>query len=336
MRSAGPIHDRTGRRLSLWRMNTRTLHGRPIISITLVLSSFLAAGITNRPIAAQTAYNVYFLGGQSNMDGYGQITDLSEDLRTPISGAMIFHGNPAPDGSLVDGRGIWSELRPGHGVGFSSDGTTNHYSERFGIELTFARRLRELEPDINIAIIKYSRGGTSIDTAAAGEFGSWDPDYGGRTGVNQYDHFLTTVRNAFAVSDIDGDGRADELVPAGIVWMQGESDAAFTEEIARRYQHNLRRLIDLIRAALRVDDLPVVVGRISDSRRDDDGKVWDHGEIVRTIQADFVARDGAATLVTSTDDYGYSDPWHYDSEGYVDLGRRFAETMVQLAAGRKQ
>jgi hypothetical protein len=112
--------------------------------------------------------------------------------------------------------------------------------------------------------------------------------------------------------------------------MQGESDAAHTVEIARRYQDNLKQLVDLIRAALRVDDLPVVIGRISDSGRDDDGKVWDHGEIVRSAQAAFVAQDGAAAFVITTDQYGYSDTWHYDSEGYLDLGRRFADALYRL------
>jgi hypothetical protein len=67
---------------------------------------------------------------------------------------------------------------------------------------------------------------------------------------------------------IANDGEADTLIPAGIVWMQGESDAALNAEIAERYEANLKRLMDLIRAALRSDDLPVVIGRISDSGRD--------------------------------------------------------------------
>ena len=295
-----------------------------------IIGAILSVALTAaQPSSAQMVYKLYFLGGQSNMDGYGYNSELPDDLSGQVPGVVIFHGNPAPDAVEVDGRGIWSALQPGHGAGFSSDGATNHYSNRFGLELSFARRLQELNPDTSIAIIKYSRGGTSIDSAAAGDFGSWDPDFGGRTGVNQYDHFLATMKNAMSVDDIDGDGLADKLVPSGIVWMQGESDAV-TEDIARRYHDNLERLIDLLRASLRVDDLPVVIGRISDSGQDEDGRVWDHGDIVRQIQADFVDRDGAAALVTSTDEYRYSDPWHYDSTGYIDLGRRCADAMATI------
>jgi hypothetical protein len=294
----------------------------------------VAAILIGTSAACATTYKVYYLGGQSNMDGLGRFEELPASLNAPVDDVMIYHGSTAPDGVAPGGRGVWAELRPGHGVDFRSDGESNQYGARFGVELSFARRLREIDPDSNIAIIKYSRGGTSIDAAAAGRAGCWDPDFDGGAGagkgINQYDHFLATLRNAFAVRDIDGDGEDDELIPAGIIWMQGESDAAHSAEVAGRYGANLDRLMDLIRAALRVDDLPVVIGRISDSGRDDDGVIWTHGETVRAAQAAYCESDPAATLVTTTDSYGYSDPYHYDTEGYLDLGRTFADAIHAL------
>lgn len=282
------------------------------------------------PASAQTTYSVYYLGGQSNMDGFGFNKDLPEDLTSEQSAVMIFHGNTSADEAPVDGNGLWSRLRPGHGVGFSSDGTSNNYTDRFGVELTFAQHLQKLQPDRPIALVKYSRGGTAIDSAAAGVFGAWEPDFRGETGINQYDHFLATVGNAMASGDIDGDGHNDTLIPAGIIWMQGESDAAYEEEIAHRYEANLKRLMDLIRAAFRSNDLSVIIGRISDSGQVESGIVWKHGEIVRAAQEAYVDKDRHAALVTSTDAYGYSDPWHYNSAGYLDLGRKFAEAIHAL------
>lgn len=282
-------------------------------------------------VAAQggTIYKVFYLGGQSNMDGYGYVEELPDSLVEPMSEVLIFHGNSRADGERADGRGIWTELRPGHGSGFSSNGQENTYSDRFGLELTFAARLREIFPNDRIALVKYSRGGTSIDTSAAGD-GTWDPDYDARNGVNQYDHFLAALRHAFSNTDIDGDGLADTLVPSGILWMQGETDAAHTIEVAERYESNLMHLVELMRAAMRLDDLPVVIGRISDSGRDDDGLVWDHGAVVRDAQANFARKDGRAALVTSTDEYGYSDNWHYNSAGYLDLGGKFADAYLRI------
>lgn len=292
------------------------------------------AGVFVGPVGAAD-FLLFYLGGQSNMDGFGYTRDLPEELRGEVEGAYIFHGNPAPDGVAVDGRGSWAPLRAGHGTGYSSDGKKTNYGERFGLELTLGKRLRELYPDHKIALVKYSRGGTSIDTRAARYFGSWDPDFTGgpreHSGVNQYDHFLATLRHALSVDDIDGDGEADRMVPAGIVWMQGESDGAATREIAEQYESHLKRLMDLMRAALRVDDLAVVIGRISDSGRDEaDGKVWNHGDVVRDAQQAFVDSDVRAAIITSTDGYGYSDPYHYDSAGYIDFGRRVADALHRL------
>ncbi len=313
---------------SILRGRSSRLFG--INAVLLVLASVPA-------IARTDTLHVYFLGGQSNMDGYGRVSELPEELKAGVEGIWIYHGDPAIDNAPeADGSGIWSPLVPGHGVGFRTDGFENRYSDRFGPELTFAARLRELRSDESFVLVKYSLGGTSIDSAAAGNSGSWDPDFIGVTGVNQYDHALATLDAALSSRDANGDGLEDVLVPGGILWMQGESDAAYSADIALRYSQNLKRLMDLLRAAFRVDDLPVVIGRIAESGQDEDGEVWDHGDAVRAQQAEFVATDPQARLVTSTDDYSFSDPWHYDSEGYLDLGRRFADAIVDMTGTRSQ
>ena len=275
-------------------------------------------------------YKVYFLAGQSQMQGYGYIRDLPEELNAPVKGVMIYHNNSAKDGAAIDGRGIWAQLQPGHGVGFRSNGQTNVYSKRFGIELTFARRLLRLDPNSNIAIIKYARGGTALDSSGAGKHGSWDPDDNEGNGINQYDHSLATINNAMSVDDIDGDGESDVLIPAGIIWIQGESDADYTLEVAELYQARLKRLMDLFRAAFRTDDLPVVITRLSDSGQDQDGIVWTYGEVIRKAQTEFVQNDGYAALITATDNYSYLDASHYDSVSYLDLGQRCADEIVRL------
>jgi len=88
--------------------------------------------------------------------------------------------------------------------------------------------------------------------------------------------------------------------------------------------------MNMMRAALRVDDLPVVIGRISDSGQDEDGRVWSYGEIIREQQEKFVNDDLNAALVRTTNNYKYSDKWHYDSNGYIDLGIQFAKKVYYL------
>ncbi|WP_194698880.1 sialate O-acetylesterase [Chryseobacterium caseinilyticum] len=272
---------------------------------------------------------VFVLAGQSNMNGFGYNKDLPKDLKT-FKDVYIFHGNSVPDGEINGGLGKWEVLKPGHGTGFKSDGKYNTLSYRFGLELTFARQIKELFPNDKIALIKYAREGTSIDSLAAGNFGCWDADFNGKKGINQYDHFLKTLSLALEESDIDKDGKKDEIVPSGILWMQGESDGGFSREIAEKYYGHLHNLMNLMRASLRKDDIPVVIGKISDSGKNENGKVWAFGEIIQEAQEKFVKTDKKAAIVRSTKKYLYSDTWHYNSAGYLDLGEKFAEEVFRL------
>ncbi len=300
----------------------------------LVLAFILLPTISSAQKSKKDTIKVFLLAGQSNMDGYGYVKDLPKDLSKPQKDIWIFHGNSAADDDTKNGsKGIWEQLKPGHGVGFTSDGVKNKLSDRFGVEIAFAQRIQELYPDDKIAIIKYSRGGTAIDTLVGSGAGCWEPDFKGKTGINQYDHCLKSICNAFNVTDINGDKKDDILVPMGIIWMQGESDA-HSEETGLRYYYNLKRLMNLLRASLRVDDLPVVIGKISDSWNDADGKVWDWGELIQYAEEKFAKTDAKAGIVRTTRYYKYSDKWHYDSPGFIDLGKQFAEKAYELNEGK--
>ena len=276
-----------------------------------------------------TTYKLYFLGGQSNMEGFGFIDQLPDNAATESQDVVIFAGQMALDNETHGGVGTWRPLQPGFGTGFKTDGKTNQLSDRFGPELLFGQTMAARSPGSNIAIIKYALGGSGLADGVG--FGNWHPDFSDGAGMNQYDHALKTLRNAFAHTDVDGDGVADRLVPSGIVWMQGEADAYDSQAAADGYRANIERLMDLLRAALRVDDLPVVIGKITDSGMADDGTVMDYIETVQQAQHDFVADDACAAYVTVTDDLAYlDDGWHYDTDGFVRLGAAFAEAMIQL------
>lgn len=263
------------------------------------------------------------------MEGFGYVKGLPDSLKKNKN-VFIYQGNPVGDNDKTGGLGKWDLLQAGHGTGFSSDGKTNVLSDRFGVELSLAKRLQELYPNQKLAFIKYARNGSSIDSIGTAGFGAWEPDFKGGKGKNQYDYFLKTVNNAMAVKDINGDGVEDVLIPSGIIWMQGESDADKTEQIANQYYSNLKRLMDLMKAAFRDDDLPVVIGKISDSGDDTDGKVWDFGELVQYSQEKFAATEPNAAIVRTTNNYKYSDKYHYDNAGFIDLGKQFANAIFLL------
>ena len=273
---------------------------------------------------------VFYLGGQSNMEGFGYVKGLPDSLKKKNKNVFIYQGNPVGDNDKSGGLGKWDLLQAGHGTGFSSNGKINTLSDRFGVELSLAKRLQELYPNQKLAFIKYARNGSSIDSIGTTGFGAWEPDFKGGKGMNQYDYFLKTVNNAMAVKDINGDGVEDVLIPSGIIWMQGESDADKTEQIANNYYSNLKRLMDLMKAAFRNNDLPIVIGKISDSGDDLDGKVFGFGELVQYNQEKFAATEPNAAIVRSTKSYSYSDRYHYDNCGFIDLGKQFANAVFFL------
>lgn len=275
---------------------------------------------------------VFYLGGQSNMEGLGLNKELPKELMKGFDDIYIFHGNYLLDGEDGGGLGIWQELKPGHGAGFESDGENNKLSDRFGPELSLGKRLKELYPDKKIALIKYAKGGSKLDTIGGVEGGTWAPGFYGFVRPNQTDYFLTTLNNAFAVNDINNDGIEDRLIPSGIFWMQGESDA-LNKEAALHYYDNLNTMMCIIRGALRDMNLPIVNGKISDSGMGRIGKIWKHGELVMYAQEQFYEKVPNTRLVRTTQHYGYSDPAHYDSDGYIDLGIQFANDLYMLDKG---
>lgn len=278
---------------------------------------------------------VFYLGGQSNMEGFGFVKNLPDSLNKKNKNIFIYHGNSVEDNNETGGLGKWDILEPGHGTGFSSDGKVNKLSDRFGVELSMAKKLQELYPNQKLAFIKYARNGSSIDSIGTTGFGAWEPDFKGGKGMNQYDFFLKTVNNAMSVKDINGDGVDDVLIPTGIIWMQGESDSDKTEQIANQYYANLKRLMELMKAAFRNADLPIVIGKISDSGDDADGKVWRFGELVQYGQEKFALVEPNVAIVRTTNKYKYSDRYHYDNDGFIDLGKQFANSIFLLNSKKK-
>lgn len=300
--------------------------------IKTLLTTMLISGLSvlpHQPASAQT-WQVYILAGQSNMEGLGLTSDLPDSLLTPPDHVMIYHPNRSLDNVPTDDSGFWDVLRPGHGSGYAVAGNTPSFSDKFGPELTFAHHMLQLQPDANIALFKYARGGSALHTAAAGEWGHWDPGYSDGEGINQWDHFEYHFKKAISVQDIDGDGRPDTLVPAGILWLQGESDASHSRQIAEAYLGNLQNLTGRMRELAGNPDLPVVVGRISTSPEAERGEIMPWATIIQKAQQEFSVTDPHAGIIHAPDGHGWLDPWHYDSATYLDLGRRFARAMYEL------
>jgi hypothetical protein len=222
---------------------------------------------------------VFLLAGQSNMVGWCSNSGLPPELQQPRPDIQIYWG------------GVWTYLRPGLGGD----------SSYFGPEITLCRDIVDAQAGEDIVFVKYAVSGTSL----------WN-DWRATDGV-QYISFMNAVDNALlSVSE-------PEIV--GMLWMQGESDAYpphSTLEHAQEYQQNLTNFIQHVRTDLGIPDLPVVIGRISQS------SVWTWRDIVRQAQVN-VSQTVPNTAIFTTDDLPLlTDNMHYNASGTATLGRRFA------------
>ena len=78
------------RRYPPWTSNPRKAM-KPILNVL-----FLILACAPHILRADD-FDLYYLGGQSNMEGFGSSAELSDDERQPVKDAWIFQSTPLPD-----------------------------------------------------------------------------------------------------------------------------------------------------------------------------------------------------------------------------------------------
>jgi hypothetical protein len=140
-----------------------------------------------------------------------------------------------------------------------------------------------------------------------------------------YDRLMNKVRPAI-------EGKRIETVT--FVWMQGERDAR--ERHGEVYAASLRGLLDQLRDDLGRRDLFFVLGRLSDY--DLENKKYPHWTMVREAIVEVADANPRGAWV-NTDDLNdgtnrrgkaIKNDLHYSAEGYKVLGKRFADSAIEL------
>ncbi len=243
-------------------------------------------GVADPPV------QVYLLAGQSNMVGIGQVTALPESLRV-----------------AQDDIGMYCSLTPGWRA---LDTACSAGPSWIGPEVSFGRTLADALPDVEVRLVKHAVGGTDL-------YDYWDPgETPDDTAGEGYRVFRETVQAALA--DLDAEGRSYQV--AGMIWMQGESDAT-QPHMAGAYQANLTQLIDRVREDVATPDLPFVAGLI------DCTGVCTYRAAVRTAQQAVADADPLVDVI-ETQDLGLhpTDAWHYQGIGQRVMGERFARVLL--------
>ncbi len=239
-----------------------------------------------------TTIDVYLLGGQSNMSGIGEVAALPPSLRIAQGDVEIFSS------WWLQWPGLVAESEYGDAY--------------FGPEVLFGRVIGDAT-ERPVALIKHSVGGTDLARFWHPGDSAEDLDMG--TG---YRVWLDTVTAGLEALE----QRGEVVRIAGMIWMQGESDALDLDDAAV-YEENLTHLVARVRQDTGVADLPFVAGLIDCVPCGLSGR-----EIVREAQQAVADADPKVQVIETEDLQLWTDEIHYNGPGMRTLGERFAQALL--------
>lgn len=242
------------------------------------------------------------LAGQSNGFGTGQVTAITgrPELKVPYPAVTLREqwsiGQPLPDPI------VWTTRE----VPLQDRGTVSGQpAHQFGAELSMMHDLDGALPG-QWAVAKMTRGDTSL-------FHDWKPDGEYPSDVCLFDQLVAFVR----ASATDLDATLDT-----VVWMQGETDAEATAS-SGVYGTNLVTFVATLRE--RLGPFHFVFSAVTPNAN----ATLPFAPVVRDQQAQAASQISDSVLVP-TDDLGISSPPHYDADGLVTLGDRFADVIAKF------
>ena len=317
----------------------------------ILFFSLLALSVLPSIADAQNTFDVYIFAGQSNMDGRGEVSDLSAaQLANVQNDAIISYLNPGSEreravptsnpNDLDVGTNGFTFLVPG---GFSVESTSSRVlSDTFGPELSFGASIAEATGSNNqIAIIKVSRGGTNLrnDWRVNSTVDSVPDEPQGFL----YRALLEEVNNRLA--DLRAGGNTANV--KGFIWHQGESDSS---NGLGPYVERYIEFVESVRDEFG-ENIPFVVGELS---RDRTNSVTFNANLAQ-LAADsadpnnldvpsnifLVSSLGLETPRSLNPNNLATDATHFTANGQLELGQRYASSIsnafaqsVNLSQGR--
>lgn len=176
-----------------------------------------------------------------------------------------------------------------------------------GLGLVFGKLMAQSNQQATIGLVPCAKGGSSIN--------NWFPD-SLHQGTNSYPYMEMIEKSKIALS---------EGTLKGILWHQGESDTKSAEDVAR-YPEKFYAMIDLLKADLNVQDVPIVMGELGDFFADRIPLAAELNGVFRQI-AD---QDDCIELVSAEGLQHKGDSIHFDSQAYRQLGERYAQKMMEV------
>ena len=288
---------------------------------SLFILLFLSfAGISLAQSTQKT--KVFLLAGQSNMDGRGDASKLSEaEMKLLTNASQKIHfvykgtvgeGNPIRYNGALDFTNPWNFVKQKFRI-----------EKCFGPELFFGVELVKNYPKLDYLFIKRSQGGTSL-------YGAWNPNwsfekasfFNEQDKPKLYQDFIDLVDAELAELHPD----SYEIV--GMLWVQGETDSNTSNGsvAADTYHFNLENLINSVRGHYDIPDLPFLIVGVG-SKKVQKAMVQVSNKLTNVS---FIERSQDVNRSNYTPIYTHE--WngkpvgHYNYEGMKKIGQLFFES----------
>lgn len=264
-------------------------------TVILVLLSVAEAAtpldLSNPPEGIENI-EIFLMLGQSNMKGRGEIPEVQEE------NPLILNMNMEDD--------QWYVARhPLHKAGVP-DLIDESDNAGVGPGLDFARQLLEAKSETIIALVPGAIGGSWISL--------WQP------GTDLYNETIRRARKALA------DAPAGMARIAGVLWLQGESDA--TDGRFESYEDRLITLIQGLRSDFNDTKLPFVACTIGAFN---DKSTYPRVAEINEILLGLPQKLPFTACVDAKDLTGHiGDKVHYNTDSQIEIGTRYAESYLNL------
>ena len=265
---------------------------------------------------------VFLLAGQSNMDGRGDASKLSEaEMKLLTNASQKIHfvykgtvgeGNAIRYDGALDFTNPWNFVKQKFRI-----------EKCFGPELFFGVELVKNYPKQDYLFIKRSQGGTSL-------YGAWNPNwsfekasfFNEQDKPKLYQDFIDLVDAELAELHPD----SYEIV--GMLWVQGETDSNTSNGsvAADTYHLNLENLINSVRDHYDIPDLPFLIVGVG-SKKVQKAMVQVSNKLTNVS---FIERSQDVNRSNYTPIYIHE--WngkpveHYNYEGMKKIGQLFFES----------
>lgn len=248
-------------------------------------------------------FHIYLAFGQSNMEGQGEI-EAQDTANVPERFKLLASVDMPTQGRV---KGNWYTAIPPLCRGYTRIGVTDY----------FGRELVENLPDnISVGLINVAIGGASIDLFDENKVEEYipaQPDWFQNIAKEYGEHPYKLLVQLGKIAQNDG-------IIKGILMHQGETNTGDEE-----WPNNVKKIYDNLIADLDLNpnEVPLLVGEVVDEEHH--GCCFIHNKIIEKVPEVI-----PNSYVVKSTDVPTQDGAHFTTEGYREMGRRYAQVMLNI------